>query len=346
MFLIIVLLIGGYSFLAFSKHTVVKSSSQHAVISKTTLSKSTILPKIISSLSIIAMRKKSYPGSKITVDQTLANGSNYARYLVTYDSDGLKINALLTVPFGIKPKNGWPVILFNHGYIPPATYSTVTSYNIMIDPLASSGYIVFAPDYRGNDNSQGVPMQPYISSDYITDSMNAYSSIKEYKDVDPKDIGVFGHSMGGNITLHELVITHDFKAAEIMAGVVGDETSLLSWWNHRFVTKSIEGNDLDTYNIVIQMEKENGTPGSNPNYWNDIDPTKYLTFITTPIQIQVGSADNEVPVDFSSTLYASLQKEGIISNYHVFQGADHNLSPDTAEAMADTVSFFNTYLKK
>ena len=267
------------------------------------------------------------------------------RHRIRKKCSGLKIYALLTVPIGKKPKNGWPVILFNHGYIPPATYSTDTSYNIMIDPLATSGYIIFAPDYRGNDNSQGVPMQPYISSDYITDSMNAYTSIKGYKDADSNDIGVFGHSMGGNITLHELVITHDFKAAEIMAGVVGNETELLSWWKRRYATNSIVGNDLDTYNMIIQMEKKYGTPDSNPSYWNEIDPTKYVSFINTPVQIQVGSADNEVPTDFSSTLYTLLQKNGTSSNYHVFQGADHNLSPDTADAMDEAVGFFNTYLK-
>src|SRR5437868_7185046 len=84
-----------------------KQSVQVAIKSQTSLNP----------LTIEAMRQKQYPGSDITIEQTLADGSNYHQYLTSYISDGLKIYALLTVPIGDKPQNGWPVILFNHGYI-------------------------------------------------------------------------------------------------------------------------------------------------------------------------------------------------------------------------------------
>src|SRR5579859_7500778 len=79
-------------------------------------------------LAISEMRKKDYPGSEITVEKTLSSRGNFTRYLTSYRSDGLKIYALLTVPRGTKPTGGWPVVLFNHGYIPPSQYQTVTSY--------------------------------------------------------------------------------------------------------------------------------------------------------------------------------------------------------------------------
>lgn len=302
-------------------------------------------PTVSSPLAIANMRHKSYPGSDIAIEQTLSPGENYKRYLVSYRSDGLKIYSLLTVPTGTKPKDGWPVIMFNHGYIPPASYSTASSYAVMIDPLAAAGYIVMAPDYRGNNNSQGIPTQPYITPDYVTDSMNALASVKKYKDANPEKIGVFGHSMGGNITLHELVMTHDIKAAELMAGTVGSESALLQWWNHRISAHSIIGNDLDTSKVVQQMVKDNGTPTTNPTYWNAIDPTQSISFITAPVQLQVGSADVEVPLDFSITLKNSLQSAGKLVDYHEYSGADHNLSPDTATAMSMSIAFFNKYLK-
>src|SRR3989304_2587459 len=76
-------------------------------------------------LAILVMRERSYPGSSIVIEQTLQDGSNYHQYLTSYKSDGLRIYSLLTVPFGIKPKNGWPVILFNHGYISQDQYQTL-----------------------------------------------------------------------------------------------------------------------------------------------------------------------------------------------------------------------------
>ena len=337
-----VLLLGAYSYFSFAKKITkrVLHPQQTTISSKVTTEQENLPP-----LAIEKMRQKAYPGSTITIEQTVTPGFNYTRYLVSYFSEGFKIYGLLTVPNGAKPKKGWPVILFNHGYIPPSSYSTDASYSSMVDPLASAGYIVFKPDYRGNGNSAGIPTQPYITPDYVTDSMNALSSIEKYKDADSQKIGVFGHSMGGNIALHELVITHDIKAAELMAGVVGNESSLVKWWDHRFAVRSIVGNDLDTYYVFVQMLKDHGTPGTNPHYWNTIDPTMFINFISAPVQIQVGSTDEDVPVDFSLSLNDSLRLKGKIADLKVYPGANHNLAPDTAFAMAETVAFFNRYLK-
>ena len=349
MLVALVLLIAGVGYSVVNdKHINIPSSSPsavHKITPNITTAKPTAMPAITSPLAINAMREKSYPGSAITVEQTLSPGTNYNRYVVSYQSDGLKIYGLLTVPVGQKPAGGFPVILFNHGYIAPKSYSTTTSYAVMVDPLATAGYIVFMPDYRGNGNSEGKPVQPYVSPDYVTDSMNALATIKKYKDANSDKIGVFGHSMGGNISLHELVITHDIKAGELMAGVVGNEAGLAQWWAHRFAVHSIVGNDLDTYYAFEKMTQDYGTLDNDPGYWNAIDPTKFIDFISVPIEIQVGSADEDVPVDFSTSLYTSLQQAGKNVTFKEYSGADHNLAPDTVSAMAETIAFFNKYLK-
>ena len=299
-----------------------------------------------SPLTITAMRTKAYPGSDIVMERTLSAGPGYNRYIVSYQSDGLKLFGLLTIPIGVKPAGGWPVILLNHGYIPPTEYSTDQSYERIVAPLATAGYIVFKPDYRGHDNSPGMPYQVYVSPDYVTDSLNALASVRKYKDANPDKIGVWSHSMGGNITLHELVLTHDFKAAVIMAGVVGSFNNILDWWTARVATVVLTTqNDLQTDQLLLQMVNLNGTPQTNPGFWNSIDPTYFISDIETPVQIQVGSADVVVPPSFSQGLTVQLQNAGKSVTYHSYQGADHNLAPDTAAAMAEAVSFFNHYLK-
>lgn len=341
--LIIILLLSSLGIYFYSKQTHT-SGSKHEVSNTS----STPIPSAVNHqfpLSIAAMKAKSYPGSPISIEQTLSPGSNYNRYLVSYKSDGLKIFALLAVPQGKKPEEGWPVILLNHGYIPPAQYSTVNSYAALVDPLASQGYIVFKPDYRGNGNSEGRPTQVYVSSDYVTDSMNALESIKQYKDVNPNEIGVFGHSMGGNITLHELVITHDLKAAELWAGVVGSYSNILSWWNQRIADNSIQGNDLETAHLIQQFVQTHGSPRSNPVFWNSIDPTHFISDISTPVQIQVGTGDTEVPYQFSEELKDSLLRNGKYVSFYEYPEADHNLSPNQTQALQHTIQFFNKYLK-
>ena len=79
-------------------------------------------------LSIEAGRKTAYPGSPIKIEQNLPAGVNYSRYVASYQSDGFKIYALLTIPNGKKPATGWPIVVFNHGYIPPTQYRTTEKY--------------------------------------------------------------------------------------------------------------------------------------------------------------------------------------------------------------------------
>lgn len=296
-------------------------------------------------LSIEYMRNRNYPGSDIVIEQTLSPGSNYRRYIASYQSDGLKIYALLTIPQGEKPVAGWPVILFNHGYIPPSDYATESSYAAYLNYFASSGYIVFKPDYRGNGNSDGIPKQIYVSPDYVTDSLNALSSIKKSKDADPSKIGVFGHSMGGNITLHELVISNDIKAAVIMSGVVGDEAGILSWWDQRIKARSIIGNDLDTSHLVQKLITDQGTLAANPSYWDSIDPTKYISDISVPVAIHVGTSDTAVPPAFSASLRVALEKAGKTVEFFSYTGDNHNLSHNLDIALRRSVEFFDRYLK-
>ncbi len=152
--------------------------------------------------------------------------------------------------------------------------------------------------------------------------------------------------MGGNITLHELVLTGDIKAAVLMAGVVGSWSGLIDWWNMRVATGVLTTqNDLQTDQLVLQMVALHGTPQSNPDYWKAIDPTAFLSDIQAPVLIQVGTADNVVPPGFSYDLTNQLQALGKTVTLHTYPGADHNLSPYTSAAMAEAVAFFNQYLK-
>lgn len=297
-------------------------------------------------LTISAMRAKSYPGSDLRIESSLSPGPNYNRYIVSYDSDGLQLLGLLTVPTGAKPAAGWPVVLLNHGYIPPPEYSTEQSYVREVEMLAAAGYIVFKPDYRGNGNSPGTPSQPYISPDYVTDSLNALASIKKYPDADPNSIGVWGHSMGGNITLHELVVSHDLKAAVLMAGVVGSYSGILDWWRARVASGVLTTqNDQRTQHLVDQMVQAHGTPQTNPAFWSAIDPTGFVADIQPAVLIQVGTADVVVPPNFSQDLAAQLQAAGKNVTLRVYPGADHNLSPDTVAAVQEAIAFFDQYLK-
>jgi hypothetical protein len=129
-------------------------------------------------LMIEIMRQQEYPGSEITFEHTLEPGSNYDRYVVSYQSESNKIYALLTVPWGTPPESGWPVIIFNHGWIEPEIYRTTERYLDYVDAIARSGYIVFRSDYRGHGDSEGEAVVAYRSPGYTADVLNGMASVK------------------------------------------------------------------------------------------------------------------------------------------------------------------------
>jgi len=301
----------------------------------------------LSNLQIEAMKSRSYPGSDFITEQTLASGSNYKKYVASYQSDGLKIYGLLTVPNAKKPANGFPAILFNHGYITPATYQTnpsVGQYASYVDAIARRGYVVFKPDYRGNGNSQGSPEGAYYSPAYTVDDLNALASLKKYSEVNPDKIGAWGHSMGGNITLRGLVVDpSDIKVAVIWGGVVGSYTQLEHWHDPSYHPSAYELSLRFRYRSTL--EKQFGTPETDPTFWNSIDPTNFVSDIKAPLQLHVGTADEEVPNSFSQSLYDKMKSEGKDVSLFEYPGDNHNISNNFSTAMGRSVDFFNKYLK-
>jgi dipeptidyl aminopeptidase/acylaminoacyl peptidase len=297
-------------------------------------------------LTIQAMRMRTYPGSNITIEQTLSPMPTYNRYIASYESDGLKIYALLLVPKGTKPANGWPVIILNHGYIIPEKYTPDGNYVAYADAFARTGYIVFKPNYRGNGKSEGSPTSTYYSPDYTVDDLNAIASIKKYPDANQGKIGVWGHSMGGQITLKDLVIdTKDIKAAAIWGGVVGFYNDIINNWQNRVSYQPTAEDMALRLQNLSNLEGIYGTSQTNPAFWNSVDPNSYLKDIIAPLQIDVGLADTQVPPDFSTGLYIRMKAAGKIVQYYEYPGSNHDINQSFTLAMQRTISFFNGYLK-
>ena len=293
-------------------------------------------------LTMQAMRARDYPGSDLVIEQTLDPGSNYYRYVASYLSDGLKIYGMLTVPYADPPEGGWPAIIFNHGFIPPTEYRTTERYVAYVNALATNGYVVFKPDYRGHGDSEGAASGGYSSPAYTVDVLNALASVQRYPGVNPEKMGMWGHSMGGHLTLRAMVTVKSIKAGVIWAGVVGSYQDMLTNWrrNRPFPTTSGRlsriGQELtDTY----------GTWDQNPEFWASISPIDNVADISGPLQLHHGTADGDVPLEFSESLYQAMVDAGKEVEYFTYPDNDHNISQAFSSAMQRTVEFYDRFLK-
>lgn len=314
-------------------------------------------------LQIEVMRQQAYPGSEIVFEQALEPADSYDQFVVSYQSQGYKINALMTIPNGTMPEPGWPVIVFNHGYVRPSEYTTTGNYVPYMEMLASNGYIVFKSDYRGHGRSDGAETVGggYGLPDYTVDVLNAVASLQAYPDADPERIGMWGHSMGGQITLRAMVVSDAIKAGVIWAGVVPPYPDIIARWdftrnpdfppemvkNIAATPESSAGNWLRNFSgWVNEFAAQYGEPEENPAFWNTISPNSYLADLSGPLQLHHSTTDRMVPIAWSETLMAGLGAVGNSSSeFFTYPDDNHNIVVNYGTAMQRTVDFFDRYVK-
>ncbi|MFC4638170.1 alpha/beta hydrolase family protein [Deinococcus hohokamensis] len=278
-------------------------------------------------ISLAALRAREYPGSALKVKRSLPAGVNYTRQVVSYQSEGLTIYALLTVPAGTAPKGGWPAIVFNHGYIPPEQYRTTERYVAYQDAFARAGFITLKSDYRGHGASEGEARGGYNDPGYTVDVLNAAASLKQDARVNPRRLGLWGHSMGGQLSLRALLVDPDLKAASLWAGVLAGYDVLATDWNRPPGTPAPELDPL------------------NRRYLRLLSPNAALKELRgRPLQLHHGTADEEVPYSFQQALARDLRAAGQPVEAYRYEGDNHNLSRNLSTALRRSVAFFKQHL--
>lgn len=294
-------------------------------------------------MTIDYLRKRNF-SSRLGDLKEYKKGDGYVSYLTSYDSDGLKINSLITVPDGdMNTKH--PAIVFVHGYIAPTIYKTTERYVEYVDYLARNGYVVLKIDLRGHGSSEGEATGSYYSGDYVIDTINAVKALENADFVDKNNIGLWGHSMAGNITLRTAAVLKNIPAVAIWAGAGFTYTDLLEY---RISDNSYRPPQQSSDRAKRREELRNTYGDFDPNseFWSKVAPTNYLKDLEGALSLYHSVDDSVVSVEYSRNLKTLLDSFSVNSEYYEFKTGGHNISGNAfTQAMDLTLKFYDKNLK-
>ncbi len=288
-------------------------------------------PNPYAALTVDALTARTYGGGSVTIHQTLGTFPEFTRYTISYPSDDLTIYGFMNVPVGDGP---FPVIIAVHGYIDPAIYGTLDYTTSYADDLARAGFLVLHPNLRGywpsdsGDNLFRVGMAiDVLNLIALTRQLGGFPGALEK--ADPGRIGLWGHSMGGGISLRVLTITHDVRSAVLYGAMSGDERqnyeAIYGWSGH---TRGLAELDVPVEAL------------------DTISPINYLDRIQAQVSIHHGGIDEQVPLEWSVDLCSRLMALGKPVDCFTYAGQYHNFTGDGyALFMQRIIGFYNVTLR-
>jgi dipeptidyl aminopeptidase/acylaminoacyl peptidase len=233
--------------------------------------------------------------------------------LVEYiNADGIKLRAILTKPENFDPAKKYPMMVYIyegltqglHGYSAPnvGTSVNVTRY-------VSNGYIVLRPDIIYNTGFPGEAAEKCV--------IPAVNTIVAQGFIDPKRIGIQGHSWGGYQITHLITRTNMFAAVEAGASV---SNMISAYGGIRWGTGMVR---------QFQYEKTQSRIGAPP--WDktlefiENSPIFWVEKVNTPYLTIHNDADDAVPWYQGIEFFTAMRRLGKEAYFFNYNGEFHGL---------------------
>jgi hypothetical protein len=170
--------------------------------------------------------------------------------------------------------------------------------------------------------------------------------LQEEDFINPKRVGLWGHSMAGNITFRSFVAKKDIPALVIWGGAGYTYSDLLQY---RIMDNSYRAPQQSTERARKRqlLRDTYGEFDPKSDFWKQVAPTNYLDGISGAISFQHAANDDVVSIQYSRNINKILDGTNIVHELNEYPSGGHNLTGDTfAKAMQATIKFFNTFLWK
>jgi dipeptidyl aminopeptidase/acylaminoacyl peptidase len=225
-------------------------------------------------------------------------------------ADDLDMDGILTYPPGYQSGRPYPLVLYIHGG--PRGASTL-AFSARAQWLASHGWVVFEPNYRGSDNL-GNAFQAAIWNDAGAgpgrDVMSGVDLLVEKGIADPSRMAVSGWSYGGYMTTWLLGNYPDRWRAGVAGAPVTDHID-------QYVLSDIHS-AVSTY--------YGGSPLTDPKRlqaYREQAPITYAPRIKAPTLVLCDTGDQRVPITESFILYHVLRDNGVKTKFIAYPVAGH-----------------------
>jgi len=295
--------------------------------------------KKLAQYSYFALQKTNFPGSEIIIDKVFKDKENFFSYIFYFYVRGKKVSGLINVP---KKSGNYPVIIMIRGYVDKEIYEPGVGTSHGGEALAQNGFITLAPDFLGygySDKAVKDPMEDrfltYVSVLELISSMKNLNSVLENKSLaakfDGKNIGLWGHSNGGQIALSVLEISGKNYPSALWAPV-----SKPFPYSILYYTDDIDDHGKALRKLVAAFEADYDS--------EKYSLTNYLNWIKAPLEIHQGGEDEAVPQRWSDILVDDLKKKEKEVEYFTYPGDDHNFSAGSWNlVMQRTIAFYKKW---
>lgn len=229
---------------------------------------------------------------------------------ITYWSDGLKVKGLLAEPIADGEYEG---IIYLRGGIQHVGMVRPSR----IAQLASNGFVVFAPYYRGNRGGDG--RDEFAGRDRL-DAINAVEVLKQSPKIIADRIHLFAFSRGGIMALWTAILRNDITSVVTWAGV----SDVIFTYHER--------QDLRR----MMRRVIGGTPKNNPTAYRERTALLRIEELNAPVLIIHGLRDEHVSIEQAILLENALREHHKIYETRYFSEYTHYIPPwENAQIVRD-----------